>query len=38
VFIKQGRSGPILFQAADLTVTNQDGRRVALIRMLSANF
>ena len=38
VFIKQGRSGPILFQAADLTVTNQDGQRVALIRMLSANF
>jgi N-terminal half of MaoC dehydratase len=38
VFIKQGRRGPILFQAADLTVTNQGGRRVALIRMLSANF
>jgi hypothetical protein len=38
VFIKLGRSGPILFQAADLTVTNQAGRRVALIRMLSANF
>jgi acyl dehydratase len=38
VFIKQGRSGSILFQAADLIVTNQDGQRVALIRMLSANF
>ena len=38
VFIKQGRNGPILFQAADLTVTNQDGQRVALIRMRSANF
>jgi hypothetical protein len=38
VFIKQGRSGPMLFQAADLTVTNQSGCRVALIRMLAANF
>ena len=38
VFIKQGRNGPVLFQAADLTVTNQDGQRVALIRMRSANF
>lgn len=38
VFLKQGRSGPLLFQAADLTCVNQRGQRVALIRMLSVNF
>lgn len=38
VFVKDGRNGPMLFQAADLTVTHQSGRRVALIRMLSVNF
>jgi hypothetical protein len=38
VFLKQGRNGPLLFQAADLTCVNQDGHRVALIRMLSVNF
>lgn len=38
VFLKQGRDGPLLFQAADLSCVNQDGQRVALIRMLSVNF
>ncbi len=38
VFVKQGRRGPMLFQAADLTCLNQHGERVALIRMLSVNF
>lgn len=38
VFIKQGRSGPLFFQAADLTLTNQDDARVAVIRMLSVSF
>lgn len=38
VFLKQGREGPLLFQAADLTCVNQGGHRVALIRMLSVNF
>ena len=38
VFIKQGHAGPMLFQAADLTLTNQREQRVAVIRMLVAHF
>ena len=38
VFLKQGRNGLLLFQAADLTCVNQNGHRVALIRMLSVNY
>jgi acyl dehydratase len=38
VFLKQGRSGPMIFQAADLTITNQRHERVACVRMMSVNF
>ena len=38
VFAKEGSRGPMLFQAADLTLINQQHRRVAVIRMLSVSF
>ena len=38
VFVKEGKSGPMLFQCADLTSVNQRGERIAVIRMVSVSF
>jgi len=36
--VRQGRAGALLFQAADLTLTNQRDERVALVRVVSVSF
>ena len=38
VFVKEGRGGPLLFQAAEMALTNQHDREVALVRVMMANF
>ena len=37
-YVRQGRAGALLFQAADLTLTNQRDERVALVRVVSVSF
>lgn len=38
VFVKQGRRGPMLFQTARLTLSNQDGAHVATLDVSTASF
>ncbi len=38
VFLKDGRRGPMLFQTAQLVLTNQSGRHVATLRVSKASF
>lgn len=37
-FIREGRNGPLLFQFADMALTNQHGRTVATVRVGSVSF
>lgn len=37
-YARQGRNGPLLFQVAELTLTNQRDERVAVIRVGSVSF
>ncbi len=37
-YVKEGRNGQLLFQAAELTLTNQRDERVALVRVVSVSF
>jgi acyl dehydratase len=38
VYTKTGRNGVLLFQAADMTLTNQRKERVAVVRVVTVNF
>lgn len=38
VYIREGGSGLLFFQAAELTLTNQDDRKVSTVRVVSVNF
>jgi acyl dehydratase len=38
VYVKTGRLGPMLFQAADIILTNQNDERVAIVRVVTTNF
>jgi acyl dehydratase len=38
VFTRTGRNGEMLFQGADMTLTNQDGERVAVVRVYTVYF
>ncbi len=38
VFLKEGRRGPLLFQAVDITLTNQRDERVALLTVLTTHY
>jgi acyl dehydratase len=38
VYTKTGRNGPLRFQAADMTLTNQRSERVAIVRVVAVNF
>lgn len=38
VHTKPGRSGPMLFQCADMTIKNQDDELVSLVRIVSVHF
>ena len=38
VYVREGANGPLLFQAADMTLTNQDGACCALVRVASVSF
>ncbi|MGE0829796.1 MAG: MaoC family dehydratase N-terminal domain-containing protein [Hyphomonadaceae bacterium] len=38
VYQRQGRDGPMVFQAVDVTLVNQDGARVAVVRMVGVSF
>jgi acyl dehydratase len=37
-YVREGREGPLLFQAAEMTLTNQRGERAALVRVASVSF
>jgi len=38
VFQRQGRHGPMLFQAVDVTEVNQHGQLVAVVRMITVRY
>jgi acyl dehydratase len=38
VYVRQGRNGPLLFQICEMTLTNQDGIDVAVIRVGTCSF
>jgi hypothetical protein len=38
VYLKQGRNGPMLFQIAEMRLTNQHGAEVATVRVGSVSF
>lgn len=38
VYVREGKNGPLLFQAADMTLTNQRGERVAVVRIVAVSF
>ena len=38
VFQRQGRDGPMLFQAVDVTQTNQHGQKAATVRMITVRY
>lgn len=38
VYLKQGRNGPMLFQIAEMTLTNQHGAKVATVSVGSVSF
>lgn len=38
VFVREGRNGPMLFETADVTLTNQHGRFVGMVRTISVLF
>ena len=38
VYVKHGRNGVLLFQAADMSLTNQRDEPVALVRVVAVNF
>jgi acyl dehydratase len=37
-YIREGRSGPLLFQITEMTLTNQNGEHVALVRVGTVSF
>ncbi|MDO7842289.1 FAS1-like dehydratase domain-containing protein [Sphingomonas immobilis] len=37
-YLREGRAGPLLFQIAEMTLSNQDGARVATVRVGSVSF